>query len=159
MRVLMPNATIMEIESVFAVSEQRFAFNGREVRLCECAKDISFANGLVFWHESSSMATESTTLIGNLSNEFVKGVLASLARQGYTDLSGGLKLQKTQPMVTDYVFDGGVSGAYMIQGFDARMCCGANPMYPFMGGAMPNVSKAEDVEDEEDAGEEDCDNG
>ena len=155
MRVMMPNGTVMTIEKVCAVSEQRIAFNGREVRLCECATDIALANGVSFLSEANvhDIATGGTTLLGNLSNDFVREVLASLVRQGYVDLSG-LKLQKAQPMVSSYVFDNGASGAYMLQGFEANMCC-ANALgyHPFMAGDCPVESEAEDVKED---GEEDC---
>lgn len=155
MRVMMPNGTVMTIEKVCAVSEQRIAFNGREVRLCECATDIDSANGVSFLSKSNvhDIATGGTALLGNLSNDFVREVLASLVRQGYVDLSG-LKLQKAQPMVSSYVFDNGASGAYMLQGFEANMCC-ANALgyHPFMAGDCPVESKAKDVEEDR---EEDC---
>ena len=99
MRVMMPNGTVMAIEKAVAVSEQRIVFNGREVRLCECATDIALANGVSFLSEAkvNGFATGGTTLLGNLSNDFVREVLASLVQQGYVDLSD-LKLQKTQPV-------------------------------------------------------------
>ncbi len=95
-------------------------------------------------------------MLGNLSNEFCQGVLASLVRQGYTDLSG-LKLQKAQP-VSSYVFDHGASGAYMLQGYEVSMCCANALGYPpFVGGESPVASEAEDGEGAEEAGEEDSD--
>ena len=154
MRVLMPNGIVMTVEKVISVCETRLESNGRSVRLCEGATDIAFANAIAFFPEGSAhgacgMASGDAFLIGNLSNEFARGVLASLVRQGYVDLSG-LKLQKAQLPVSCYVLDGGASEAYMIQGFEVNMCCG----YPFMGMAAPAVSNAEDAED---AGEEDDD--
>lgn len=92
----------------------------------------------------------------NLKNDLVRGVLASLVRQGYVDLSD-LKLQKTQPLVSQYKFDNGTSGAYLIFGYEASACLAAVPGYPFMGMAAPAVNNAEDSEDAEDAGEEDDD--
>lgn len=150
MRVMLPKGTVVTIEKVIPVSEQRVAFNGRSVRLCEGATDMAYANAIAFFSEANvqSVATGVSVLLGNLDNEFVRGVLASLVRQGYVDLSG-LKLQKEQLSTTlDYVFDNGASAAYMLQGFEVNMCCG----YPFMGGTSP-VYKAEDVED---AREEEC---
>ena len=155
MRVMMPNGTVMTIEKVCAVSEQRIAFNGREVRLCECATDIDLANGVSFLSKANvhDIATGGTALLVTLANDFVREVLASLVRQGYVDLSG-LKLQKAQPMVSSYVFDNGASGAYMLQGFEANMCC-ANALgyHPLIAWDCPVESEAKDVKED---GEEDC---
>ncbi len=155
MRVMLPNGTIMEVAKVVVVCEHRFTFNGRSHRLCECATDIASANGVVFSPEKD-IATGGAVMLGNLSNEFCQGVLASLVRQGYTDLSG-LKLQKAQP-VSSYVFDHGASGAYMLQGYEVGMCC-ANVLGcpPFVAGESPVASEAEDGEGAEEAGEEDGD--
>lgn len=156
MRVMLPKGIIMSVERVIAVSEQRMAFNGRDVRLCEGASDIAYANAIAFFsgasvHGNCGMATGDAVLFGNLSNGFVREVLDSLVRQGYVDLSG-LKLQKAQLPASCYVFDNGASEAYMIQGYDVNMCCG----YPFMGVIPAAVNNAE-AEDAEDAGEEDDD--
>ncbi len=152
MRVMMPNGTVMEVAKVVVVCEQRFEFNERSHRLCECATNIAYANGVVFFPDQD-IATGGAVMLGNLSNEFCQGVLASLVRQGYTDLSG-LKLQKAQPLVSSYVFDHGASGAYMLQGYEVGMCC-ANVLGcpPFVAGESPVASEAEDGED---GGEEDC---
>lgn len=152
MRVLMPNGTVMSVEKAIAISEKRLTFNGKDIRLCESATDIVYANAVAFFPETSvhgGMATGDAILFGNLSNEFVREVLASLVQQGYIDLSG-LKLQKVQLSASHYVFDQGESDAYMVQGCGVDMCFG----YPFMGMAAPAVNNAEDVED---AGEEDDD--
>ena len=44
----------------------------------------------------------------------------------------------------------------MLQGYEASACFGAVP-FMGMGGAFPAVSEAKDAENDEDAGEEDCD--
>lgn len=153
MRILMPNGTVMSVEKGIAVCETRQPHNGKIVRLCEGATDIAFANAIAFLPEASvhgGMATGDAVLFGNLSNEFVREVLASLVQQDFVDLSD-LKLQKAQLPASCYVFDNGASEAYMIQGYDVNMCCG----YPFMGGNFSVASAVEDAEDIEDAGEED----
>ena len=123
MRVLMPNGAAMSIERAIAVSETRLAFNGRNVRLCEQASDMAYANAVAFFSEASGMATSGAILLGNLENGFVRGVLASLVQHDFVDLSG-LKLQKAQLPASCYVFDNGASDAYMLQGFEVNMCCG-----------------------------------
>lgn len=164
MRVLMPNGNLLSIKKAIAVAEMRVAFNGRDIRLCEKASDIAAANAIVFLSEAGvqdicDVTMGGTALLGNLKNDLVRGVLASLVRQGYVDLSD-LKLQKTQPLVSQYKFDNGTSGAYLIFGYEASACLAAVPGYPFMGMAAPAVNNAEDsedAEDAEDAGEEDDD--
>lgn len=161
MRVLMPNGNLLSIKKAIAVAEMRVAFNGRDIRLCEKASDIAAANAIVFLPEAGvqdicDVTMGGTALLGNLKNDLVRGVLASLVRQGYVDLSD-LKLQKTQPLVSQYKFDNGTSGAYLIFGYEASACLAAVPGYPFMGMAAPAVNNAEDSEDAEDAGEEDDD--
>ena len=65
MRILMPNSEVIEVKKAIAVSEQRIAFNGRDVRLCEKASDMAFANAIVFSEESvHGMAPEEATLLG-----------------------------------------------------------------------------------------------
>lgn len=153
MRISMPNGTVVPVEKAIAVCETRQPHNGKIVRLCEGATDIAFANAVAFFPETSvhgGMATGDAILFGNLSNGFVRRVLASLVQRGFVDLAG-LKLQKAQLPASCYVFDNGASEAYMIQGFDVNMCCG----YPFMGGNFSVASAAEDAEDIEDAGEDD----
>lgn len=161
MRVMMPNGTLVTVEKAIPVNELRISFNGREMRLCERATEIGCANGISFLtriHDNCGMPTEDT-FIGNLRNESVREVLESLVRDGYVDLSGsGLKLQKARLMAiaSDFKFDNGESGAYLLQGYEAA-CFTAVPGYPpfmGMGGAIPTMSK---VEDAEDAGEEDDD--
>ncbi len=158
MRVMMPNGNVISVKKAVTVCEQRVAFNGREVRLCECAGVVADANAIAFLTEAGvqdicNVTIGGTVLLGNLSNEFVRGVLASLVRQGYVDLIG-IKLQKAQPLVSSYVLDGGASGAYILQGYEASMCCANNALgYPFMAGESPVASEAEDGED---GGEEDC---
>lgn len=159
MRVMMPNGTLVTVEKAIPVNELRISFNGREMRLCERATEIGCANGISFLtriHDNCGMPTEDT-FIGNLRNESVREVLESLVRDGYVDLSG-LKLQKARLMAiaSDFKFDNGESGAYLLQGYEAA-CFTAVPGYPpfmGMGGAIPTMSK---VEDAEDAGEEDDD--
>lgn len=159
MRVMLPNGTAMEIAKVVAVCEQRLVFNGRDMRLCERTQDVALANGLGLFtqvNSSFNVVTEGTVLLGNLSNEFVRGVLSSLAQFGWVDLTD-LKLQEKQPLTTQYVFDNGKSGAYILQGFDANMSCA--DALPFVNGPFPS-SEAEDVGEREsegeDTGEEDC---
>ena len=164
MRVLMPNGNLLAIKKAIAVAEMRVAFNGRDIRLCEKASDIADANAIVFLPEAGvqdicDVTLGGAALLGNLKNDLVRSVLASLVRQGYVDLSD-LKLQKTQPLVSHYKSDNGASGAYLIFGYEASACLAAVPEYPFMGGAFPAMSEAGDAEDSEDvgdAGEEDDD--
>ena len=154
MRILMPNGEVIEVKKAIAVSEQRIAFNGRDVRLCEKASDMAFANAIVFSEESvHGMAPEEAILLGNLENGFVRGVLASLVQQGYVDLSG-LRLQKEQLPTSSYVFDHGKSQPYMLRGFEATMCCASALGYPFMGGNFSVASEAEDAEDTEEDDDE-----
>lgn len=161
MRVMLPNANVLSIKKAIAVTEMRVAFNGRDIRLCEkTASDIADANAIAFITEAGvqdicDVTMGGTVLLGNLKNDFVRGVLSSLVRQGYTDLSD-LRLQKTQPLVSNYVFDNGASGAYMLQGYEASACFAAVPGYPFMGGAFPAANNAANVEDAEDAEDEGC---
>ena len=159
MRIMLPNGTVMTVEKAIAFCEQRVAFNGRVDRMCERAADLTFANALGFYqdvHGSFNVITGGTTLICNLTNEFVREVLESLVRQGYVDLSD-LKLQKKQPLTSQYVFDNGASGGYILQGLEADMNCTG---YPFVNGPIPTLSEGEDAEEceneDEDAEEEDC---
>ena len=159
LRVLMPNGALVTVEKAIPVNELRISYNGREMRLCERATEIGCANGLSFLtrvHDNCGMPM-GDTFIGNLRNEFVREVLESLVRDGYVDLSG-LKLQKVRLMAiaSDYKFDNGESGAYLLQGYEAACFTAVSGYPPLMSGAFPTMSKAEDVEDEEDAGEEDC---
>ena len=115
---------------------------------------MAFANAIVFSEESvHGMAPEEATLLGNLENGFVRGVLASLVQQGYADLSG-LRLQKEQLPTSSYVFDHGKSQPYMLRGFEATMCCASALGYPFMGGNFSVASEAEDAEDTEEDDDE-----
>ena len=159
MRAMMPDSNVLSIKKALAITEMRVDFNGHNIRLCEKASDIAYANAVAFITEAGvqdicDVTMGGTVLLGNLKNDFVRGVLSSLVRQGYTDLSD-LRLQKTQPLVSQYKFDGGASGAYLIFGYEASACFGA---VPFMGGVFPagnNAGDVEDAEDAEDAGEED----
>lgn len=158
MRVMMPNGNVISVKRAITVCEERTPFNGRVERRCECAKDIIYANGIAFVPVAETldvcdMTAGGTVFFGNLTNEFVREVLASLVEKGYVDLSG-LKLQKTQLVVSHYVFDNGASEAYLLQGYEANASCARVPGYPFMG--MGTVNETEDTEDVEDAGEEDC---
>ena len=155
MRVLMPNGTLVTVEAAIPSIETRIPFNGREMRFCERATSLASANGIGFFarvHDNFGMAAQDV-FIGNIPNGLVREILATLVRQEYLDLSD-LKLQKTQPMVSNYKFDGGISRSYMLRGFEAGMCCAE--AVPFMGMATPSAGEAEDAEDAEDAGEEDC---
>ena len=157
MRVMLPNGTVMEVAKVVAVCEKRLSYNDRDIRLCEKAADIVYANGVAFFpdaHGSFDVATGGAVLLGNLSNSFISVILASLVQEGAIDLSD-LKLQKKQPLATQYVFDNGKSDAYMLSGFEVNMDCADTMGYPFVNGQFPAVSEAED--EDEDAGEEDCD--
>ena len=159
MRVMLPNGTLLTVEKAIAFCEKRVAFNGRVERLCERAVDLAYANALGFFSDaqgSFNVVTGGTTLICNLAPEFVREVLESLVRQGYVDLSN-LKLQKKQPLTSQYVFDNGASGGYILQGLEADMNCTG---YPFVNGPIPTVSEVEDDDEDdaegEDAEEEDC---
>ena len=102
MRVLLPTGTIMEVAKVVAVCEQRLTYNGRDLRLCEKAADIAYANGIGLFPEaqgSFDVATGNAIMLGNLSNEVVREVLTSLVIKEWVDLSS-LKLQKKQLMTT-----------------------------------------------------------
>lgn len=164
MRVMLPNGNVLSLSKAIAITELRVAFNGRDMRFSEKAADIAYANAIAFITEGGvqdicDVTMGGTVLLGNLSNDFVRGVLSSLVRQGYTDLSD-LKLQKTQPLVSQYKFDNGASGAYLLKGYEASACFATVP-FMGMGGVFPAVSEAEDAadaedaEDAEDAGEED----
>lgn len=159
MRVMLPNGMVMTFEKAIAFCEQRVAFNGRVERLCERVADLTYANAIGLFSDAQSsfnVVTGGTTLICNLTNEFVREVLTSLVRQGYVDLSN-LKLQKKQPLTSQYVFDNGASGGYILQGLEADMNCTG---YPFVNGPIPTLSEGEDAEEceneGEDAEEEDC---
>ena len=41
MRVLTPNGNVIEVEKAEAIVEKRVSFNGRDIRLCQTAKDKS----------------------------------------------------------------------------------------------------------------------
>lgn len=155
MQVLLPNGTLMSVEKVVAVCEQRVPFNGRKNRLCECASELAYANAMAFSPAEASrgidcfsLSTSGTVLIGNLSNEFVRETLSALTAQGYCDLSG-LKLQKSKPSVNSYVCDNGESAAYILQGYEASVCCGNALGLPLMSWAPP-VDEAEDEAEEDD---------
>ena len=164
MRVLLPTVTIMEVAKVVAVSEKRLTYNGRDLRLCEKAADIAYANGIGLFPEaqgSFDVATVNAVMLGNLSNEVVREVLTSLVIKEWVDLSS-LKLQKKQLMTTQYVFDNGVSDAYLLSGFEVNMLCCADALgYPSENGPFPAVCEAEDTGERESegecAGEEDSD--
>ena len=139
MRVLLPTGTIMEVAKVVAVCEQRVAFNGRVMRLCERASDAVFANAIAFFPDaqgSFDVATGNAILLGNLSNEVVREVLTSLVIKEWVDLSS-LKLQKKQLMTTQYVFDNGVSDAYLLSGFEVNVSCADAMGYPSVSGGCP----------------------
>ena len=160
MRVLLPTGTIMEVAKVVAVCELRLFFNGRDMRLCKRASDVVFANAIAFFPETRAydgcgMAPADSVMIGNLDNSFISAVLTSLVESAHINLSD-LKLQKKQPLATQYVFDNGKSDAYMLSGFEVNMDCADTMGYPFVNGQFPTVCEAEDAEDE-DAGEEDSD--
>ena len=161
MRVMLPNGTVMEVAKVVAVCEQRLTFNDRDIRLCEKAADIVYANGIAFFpdaHGSFDVATGGAVLLGNLSNSFISVILASLVQEGAIDLSD-LKLQKKQPLTSHYKFDNGVSDPYLLSGFEVNMSCAETMGYPFVNGPFPS-SEAEDAGEHEsegeDDGEEDC---
>ena len=44
MRVLTPNGNVIEVEKAEAIVEKRVSFNGRDIRLCQTAKDKSQAS-------------------------------------------------------------------------------------------------------------------
>jgi len=160
MRVLMPNGIrLMTVDRVIALVEKRPSFNGRVERLCEPAKEVGFANAIALFPFSDNRDCFSVTgavMLGNLKNEYVRGVLDSLVRTGFADLSS-VKLQKTQPVATGYVFDnGGKAGAYMLEGYEVDVCCASVVGYPFMGGPRPKVSvESNEVDDAEEENEDD----
>lgn len=157
MRVMLPNGTVMEVAKVVAVCEKRLSYNDRDIRLCEKAADIVYANGVAFFpdaHGSFDVATGNAIMLGNLSNSFISVILASLVQEGAIDLSD-LKLQKKQPLTSHYKFDNGVSDPYLLSGFEVNMNCAETMGYPSMSGGCPVWSEAED--EDEDAGEEDSD--
>ena len=164
MRVLLPTGTIMEVAKVVAVCEQRLTYNGRDLRLCEKASDIAYANGIGLFHEargSFDVATgNDAIMLGNLSNEVVREVLTSLVIKEWVDLSS-LKLQKKQLMTTQYVFDNGVTDPYLLSGFEVNIGCADAMGYPSVSGGCPVWSEAEDTGERESegegAGEEDSD--
>ena len=43
MRVLTPNGNVIEVEKAEAIVEKRVSFNGRDIRLCQTAKDMHIA--------------------------------------------------------------------------------------------------------------------
>lgn len=152
----------MEVAKVVAVSEKRLTYNGRDLRLCEKAADIAYANGIGLFPEaqgSFDVATVNAVMLGNLSNEVVREVLTSLVIKEWVDLSS-LKLQKKQLMTTQYVFDNGVSDAYLLSGFEVNVSCADVMGYPSVSGGCPVWSEAEDTGERESegegAGEEDC---
>lgn len=160
MRVMTPSGTVVEVKRAITICEQRGEFNGRVERRCECAQDIIYANGIVFVPVAEvpdicDMTAGGSVLFGNLTNSFVREVLSSLVRQGYADLSD-LRLQKMQSMAmpSDYKFDNGASGAYLLKGYEANASIARVPGYPFTGGAFPAMSEAEDSEEEDCADEQ-----
>ena len=58
MRVLTPNGNVIEVEKAEAIVEKRVGFNGRDIRLCQTAKDKSQpASGLYFSVKSPDFQT------------------------------------------------------------------------------------------------------
>ena len=92
MRVLTPNGNVIEVEKAEAIVEKRVSFNGRDIRLCQTAKDKSQpASGLYFSVKTESVftiANEGNLLVGNLPVDTVKKIVTNLAKDGFCDLSG-----------------------------------------------------------------------
>ena len=86
MRVLTPNGNVIEVEKAEAIVEKRVSFNGRDIRLCQTAKDKSQpASGLYFSVKTESVftiANEGNLLVGNLPVDTVKKIVTNLAKDG-----------------------------------------------------------------------------
>ena len=87
MRVLTPNGNVIEVEKAEAIVEKRVGFNGRDIRLCQTAKDKSQpASGLYFSVKTESVftiANEGNLLVGNLPVDTVKKIVTNLAKDGF----------------------------------------------------------------------------
>lgn len=124
MRVLTPNGNVIEVEKAEAIVEKRVSFNGRDIRLCQTAKDKSQpASGLYFSVKTESVftiANEGNLLVGNLSVDTVKKIVTNLAKDGFCDLSGF----DNQPEIginDKPVFDEGKSRPYFCRSNVAMM--------------------------------------
>ena len=100
MRVLTPNGNVIEVEKAEAIVEKRVSFNGRDIRLCQTAKDKSQpASGLYF---------------------SVKKIVTNLAKDGFCDLSG-FDYQPEIGINDKPVFDEGKSRPYFCRSNVAMM--------------------------------------
>ena len=124
MRVLTPNGNVIEVEKAEAIVEKRVSFNGRDIRLCQTAKDKSQpASGLYFSVKTESVftiANEGNLLVGNLSVDTVKKIVTNLAKDGFCDLSG-FDYQPEIGINDKPVFDEGKSRPYFCRSNVAMM--------------------------------------
>ena len=115
MRVLTPNGNVIEVEKAEAIVEKRVSFNGRDIRLCQTAKDKSQpASGLYFSVKTEAVftiANEGNLLVGNLPVDTVKKIVTNLAKDGFCDLSG-FDYQPEIGINDKPVFDEGKSHPY-----------------------------------------------
>lgn len=124
MRVLTPNGNVIEVEKAEAIVEKRVSFNGRDIRLCQTAKDKSQpASGLYFSVKTESVftiANEGNLLVGNLPVDTVKKIVTNLAKDGFCDLSG-FDYQPEIGINDKPVFDEGKSYPYFCSSNVAMM--------------------------------------
>ena len=124
MRVLTPNGNVIEVEKAEAIVEKRVSFNGRDIRLCQTAKDKSQpASGLYFSVKTESVftiANEGNLLVGNLPVDTVKKIVTNLAKDGFCDLSG-FDYQPEIGINDKPVFDEGKSHPYFCRSNVAMM--------------------------------------
>lgn len=124
MRVLTPNGNVIEVEKAEAIVEKRVSFNGRDIRLCQTAKDKSQpASGLYFSVKTESVftiANEGNLLVGNLPVDTVKKIVTNLAKDGFCDLSG-FDYQPEIEINDKPVFDEGKSRPYFCRSNVAMM--------------------------------------
>lgn len=124
MRVLTPNGNVIEVEKAEAIVEKRVSFNGRDIRLCQTAKDKSQpASGLYFSVKTESVftiANEGNLLVGNLPVDTVKKIVTNLAKDGFCDLSG-FDYQPEIGINDKPVFDEGKSRPYFCRSNVAMM--------------------------------------
>lgn len=122
MRVLTPNGNVIEVEKAEAIVEKRVGFNGRDIRLCQTAKDKSQpASGLYFSVKTESVftiANEGNLLVGNLPVDTVKKIVTNLAKDGFCDLSG-FDYQPEIGINDKPVFDEGKIASVFLQ----EQCC------------------------------------
>lgn len=162
MRILTPNNTLAVISKVTPFAEERVAFNGSEVRLCQRVRDIKNMSGLFLnvAQNGFSMINQGDILLGNLKFEKAEEIMQKLLTEGYYDLSE-LEFQKSAGENRLPMFDGGKTLPYYID--DSMMVArcspireseevGSNMMFPMGTGAMAqeNVFGTDEPEDPED---------